>query len=140
MERLAFSSGGWLQRVLIAIRVEAVVSGRACNKQRNSYPDKTPPRRPGLEVGIHRVVNWPPLHADPPTGGFHGLGLKHPVVVGDHLEKQQNGHSAGEDTAETTCAGSRDPLSSGLATTADPPTGGCHGLGLKLSVKAGDNL
>ena len=34
----------------------------------------------------------------------------------------------------------RDPSSSGLATTADPPTGGCHGLGLKHSVKLGDHL
>lgn len=33
------------------------------------------------------------------------------------------------------CAGSRDLSSSGLATTADPPTGGCHGTGLKHPVK-----
>ena len=39
-------------------------------------------------------------------------------------EKQQNGHPAGYGTAETICAGSRDPSGSGLATNADPPTRG----------------
>ena len=34
-------------------------------------------------------------------------------------EKQRNGHPAGYGRAETICAGSRDPPSSGLATTAD---------------------
>ena len=44
------------------------------------------------------------------------------------------------DMTPTICAGSRDRSSSGLATTADPPTGGCHGLGSKHPVKVGDHL
>ena len=54
--------------------------------------------------------------------------------------KQQRGHHAGYGTAEKICAGSRDPSSSGLATTADPPTGGCHGQGSKHPKKVGDHL
>ena len=41
-------------------------------------------------------------------------------------EKQQK-HPAGDDTAETICAGSRDPSIMDSATTADLPTGECHG-------------
>ena len=55
-------------------------------------------------------------------------------------EKQQNGHPAGYGTAETICAGGRDPWSSGLATTADPSTGGCHGSGSKHPVTVGDHM
>ena len=67
---LAFSSEGWLQRVLIAIRVEAAISGRALQDGNKKYGrssrtaillDLAPPRRPVLEVGIRRVVDWPPL-------------------------------------------------------------------------------
>ena len=54
--------------------------------------------------------------------------------------KQQRGHHAGYGTAEKICAGSRDPSSSGLAITADPPTGGCHGQGSKHPKKVGDHL
>ena len=55
-------------------------------------------------------------------------------------EKQRNGHPAGYGRAETICAGSRDRSSSGLATTVDLPTGGCHGLGWKHPVKVEDHL
>ena len=55
-------------------------------------------------------------------------------------EKQQNGHHSGSGTADTICAGSRNRSSSGLATTADLPTGGCHGLGSKYPVNVGDHL
>ena len=58
----------------------------------------------------------------------------------EEREKQQNGHPAGYGTAETICAGSRYPSSSRQATTADPPTEGCHVLGSKHSVKLGDHL
>ena len=37
-------------------------------------------------------------------------------------------------------AENRDPSSSGLTTSAEPPTGGCHGLWSKHSVKLGDHL
>ena len=43
-------------------------------------------------------------------------------------------HLAEYRSAETICAGSRDPSSSGLAVTADVPSGGCHGLRLKYPV------
>ena len=56
------------------------------------------------------------------------------------LGEAKNGHRAGYGTAETICAGNRDPSSSGLATTADSPTGGCHSLGSKHQVKVGDHL
>ena len=55
-------------------------------------------------------------------------------------EKQQNGHPAGYGTAETICAGCRDLSMSGLATSADPPIEGCHGLWSKNPVKVGDHL
>ena len=46
--------------------------------------------------------------------------------------QDNNEKTAGYGTAETICAGRCDPTSSKLATTADPSTGRCRGLGSKI--------
>ena len=69
-----------------------------------------------------------------------GVSERTPKQQQKDREKQQNGHPVGSGTAETICDGSRKASSSGLATTANSPTGGCHGLGSKHPVKVGDLL
>ena len=74
MERVAISCRGRLQRVPSAIRVEAAHTTRDVRKNTQDNNKKTgrssrtvilldmaPPRRSVLEVGIRRVVDWPPL-------------------------------------------------------------------------------
>ena len=74
MERLALSCRGRLQRVPSAINMKAAHTTRDIKKNMQGNNKKTvrssrmvilldmaPPRRSVLDVGISRLVDWPPL-------------------------------------------------------------------------------